>query len=221
MLTQETPHLSQVVTPRVLTLILAAFIGVVLYLSPLEPRLLVSTEAFVYLLLLLACASHAPLRSAVVQMGTTQGLVVGTLLLLAVGGQLYKWTPGSYPFATWSMYANLNPPTDFAQFNALRRSGSTILFPFAEVSGSKRTFQYHFSARLDVVRRSSGASAAKTKAIAELNLWLRSLAQVYNRRHPEDPIRSIEGVSCALPIHNYTGPGSILCEPIISIEVPE
>lgn len=97
MLTQETPHLSQVVTPRVLTLILAVFIGVVLYLSPLEPRLLVSTEAFVYLLLLLACASHAPLRSAVVQMGTTQGLVVGTLLLLAVGGQIVQVDTGLIP----------------------------------------------------------------------------------------------------------------------------
>jgi hypothetical protein len=181
----------------------------------------VPIEAFVYLLLLLACASHAPLRTAVLQMGTTQGLVVGTLLLLAVAGQLYKWTPGSYPFATWSMYANLHPRTDFGQFNAVRRSGSTILFPFAEVSASVRPFQYHFSARLDVIQRSSDASSGKTKAIAELNSWLTALAQVYNRRYPEDPIRSIHGVTCALPLQNYSGPDSIPCEPVISIEVPE
>ena len=45
--------------------------------------------------------------------------------------------------------------------------------------------------------------------IADYETVLRAIARMYNRRHPDDPIRTICVWHCTIPLQEYHNPSSI------------
>jgi hypothetical protein len=202
-------------------------IGVVLLLlvvlHPLPGRDRFVAEATVYLLLLLACASHEPIRRVARQIGVAR-LVVFTLVFgFATWVQLRKIYGPVYPFVSWTMYGSKNPPPAYVRYDVTLASGREIAFPLADLApgSSTRALLTHFNRRLRHLEEVPEDPSVIDPSLHALQRLLIDVAQVYNARNPDDPIRAFHTSGCTIPIREYDGPDSIQCELLLTFAMPE
>jgi len=186
---------------------------------PLPGRYRFGAELLVYVLLGLACASWAPLRRVVSQLGWPRLAVLAAMFAIATGVQLRKIYGPAYPFVSWTMYATPRPPPLFIRYDVVLASGREIPFPLVETGPgtSSRAFLTHFN------RRMRGALDADLTVdpskLGEVERLLSEVAGVYNARNAADPIRDISAALCSIPIRDYQGPESLTCDRLLSFRL--
>jgi hypothetical protein len=227
------PRVSSPERPSMRTLLLRSFrpstfaIGVlaVLFITaalyPLSGRLRFAAEATVYLLLVLGCASWAPLRRVVGQLGWARLAVLGVAFTVAAAAQLTKSYGPHYPFVRWTMYSSVNPTAAYARYDALLASGRTIPLPLADIvpGASVRAFLSHFNRELRQLEAVPEVPEEAGGKLPGLTRMLIEVADVYNQRHPADPIREVHVTGCLIPLRGYQGLESMECNRLLSLNL--
>jgi hypothetical protein len=190
---------------------------------PMPGRYRFVAEGTVYLLLILTCASWAPLRRIAGQLGWPRLAVLGLVFLVATGVQLRKWYGPLYPFVPWMMYGSANPAPGFARYDVTLASGRTMELPLADLAPgtSNRAVLSHFNRELRNLREIPPDPEQVDENLLGLKRLLTDVALVYNERYPADPIRSVLASGCLIPIRAYDGLESIDCSPLLSFSLPE
>jgi len=191
--------------------LLAVLLFAVAAMHPLPARVRSASEAAVYLLLFLACASVPAVRRIVAGLGPARLTILAAVFVVSAGVQVVKSYGPLYPFVRWTMYGSATPGPRYPVYEATFASGRVGPFPFTQVTPSRspRAFIPHFSRQL---RRIHDAGGHDPDAERELNRLLAHVASIYNARNPEDPIVAIRAGGCAVRIHDYIGPESLDCE---------
>jgi hypothetical protein len=198
---------------------LIIIILLIFYMHPSRRLVRSVQELSVYLLLLLACLSHKPIRETFLGLSTYRIALLLTFFSLAIAGQLYNVGTRTYPFIPWGMYSEVDPDREFVKYEAVLGSEKTIDFPFRHVSpsSSPRAFAESFDRRaLLMARMKEGEPPIKgnNKIVAELGNPLSAVARLYNRRYPSDPIRSVHVSVCSVSIAGDQGSSILGCQPV-------
>lgn len=147
-------------------------------------------EAVAFLLLLLNCLRYEAFRSLPAAMNRDQRLITAGLIGLLLTGQIAGDKHLTYPFVDWTMYCEPHPPSHYYEYTAELASGETLPYPFMDIAPTRAATQ--FSSRFNELFDNALASVADSPPLNDLKIQLRQLAERYNRRHPETPIRAIQ-----------------------------
>ena len=196
--------------------LLAALIVLILVTHPAARPVRRAQELGVYVLLLLTCLNHAPLRATLLGMGGLRAAMMATFVALAVFGQLYKFTTRTYPFVTWAMYASKSPSQTYVRHSAVLTSGRVVDFPFSRLnaSNSVRAFATSFHTAARTVARLDEGDPRKRTASAALGRTFAEVVAVHNRRHPSEAIAGVRSALCVIPSEDVRGPESVSCRPV-------
>ena len=163
-------------------------------------------EAVVLLALILGAAAVAPLRSLIMRTGWRAVLLL-LLPALVCWGQLVRNDTRTYPFISWNMYTNADTLPEFLEYVAVYADGTRGDFPFhlmISMSGG-RPLESRFGKQ---IRSAPGPEQAET-----VKQELRILAELYNRRFPENPVEKIIVNRLVIDVRAFDpvrGPGSIM-----------
>jgi hypothetical protein len=173
-------------------------------------RLRLIFEACIYLGLLLFLAQQKPLISTLKALRPLYQVFLAGLVVAMVGAQLSDGGKRTFPFVVWSMYTR---PADgdpqFYDYSAVSQDGREMPLDVFRVSRTL-SFRLMFPLR-DMARKIewAGEGSQRRAMIADYETILRAVARMYNRRHPDDPIRTIYVWHCTIPLHAYRTPASI------------
>ena len=179
-------------------------------------------QSFVFLMVVLFFVKFTSLPSIVASLRTHYKVFLGSMITLVLMGHLVGASWYSFPFPSWEMFC-CAPNTNTIRFNEYKgtlRSGGTVLLTPARLFPS---LSYgRFSAKL---RRYSDY-AMSSKELPDRKAWLHQysetlivVGQLYNQKHPEDPIRTIEVYRNRFDINNYLDDSSITRQFVWRVEV--
>ena len=167
-------------------------------------------EASIYLGLLLFLVQQKSLILTLKALRPPYTVFLAVLVIVMLGAQLLDRGRDTFPFVGWAMYVR---PTygdpQYYDYSAVLQSGREIRLDVFRVS---RSLSYRLMWPLkSMARRIEQATDdwQYQAMIDDYQMALQSIARMYNRRHLDDPIRTIHVWHCTIPLHVYRGPSSI------------
>jgi len=199
-----------------------AVLSFLIRLLKVESDYSIFIQSFVFLMVVLFFVEFTSLPSIVASLRTHYKVFLGSMITLVLMGHLVGESWHSFPFPTWKMFCcSTNSSTiSFDEYRGTLQSGGTVLLRPARLLPS---LSYgRFNAKL---RRYSNY-AMLSKELPDQEAWLHQysqtlivVGQLYNEKHPEDPIRTIEVYRNQFDINNYLDDSSITRQFIWRVEV--
>ena len=182
-------------------------VAFLLHLRFYEQRALIA-ESAVYLAFLLLLARSASLQALLGVLGRRRRVFLVGLVGIMIGGQLVDRSGWTFPFVDWSMYAY--PPDHlpkYYEYTGVMRSGAETESPFGGMYDSRR-IRWKLKG---LARRQENADTddQRKEAKKRYERMLGDAAAEYNRRHPEDPLRTVRVRECIIPLDGISGRSAI------------
>jgi hypothetical protein len=167
-------------------------------------------EACIYLGLLLFLAQQKSLMSTLKALSLPYQIFLAVLVIAMLGAQLIDGGKRTFPFVVWAMYTRpAYGDPQYYDYSAMSQNGREVqldVFRVSRTLSSRLMFPLRDMAReFDRAREESQRQAM----IADYETILRAVAHMYNRRNPDDPIRTIYVWHCTIPLHAYRNSSSI------------
>lgn len=167
-------------------------------------------ESCLYLGWLLFMVQQKPMLATLKALSSPYRAFLVVLVMLMFGAQLVDRSGATFPFVSWALYerpAHGNP--QYYDYTAVWQSGQERRLEVFRVS---RSLSYRLLFPLnDMAHNIDQASEGlqRQAMIADYETALQTVAHMYNRRHPDDPIQAIRVWHCTVPLHAYHGPSSV------------
>jgi hypothetical protein len=201
--------------------LIALGLSVIIHNRAWQGMVLTFIESLIYLIFLIFLSSIRPIRRYFAKIPGAHELIFITFFILLLVGQLVNQTSLTFPFTSWAMYGKPEHPEVLVFYRCLgideKQNKHTIdteaFFPFAD----KSTVASKFKKLVSKAFTNDNLSVQREyqKKLIE---WLLAIGQIYNRQHPEDPIRSVELQKCTLNL-NYSDKPKVLRESLIIVDL--
>jgi hypothetical protein len=190
---------------------------------PNIPLAIMLVESGVLLCYFVALLSYEPVRGWLQSVPSPHRTVLAVFFFVLATGQLTLDSRRTFPFPAWTMYGRQeNPPTlEYYRYHGVDRLGRAVeldpakLFQFVNVA--------EIDSRVKVFGRQASLPPGNPKrepARAQVRDWLHALAAVYNQRHPDAPLRSLEFIRYNWEFRKYPA-SQVKPESLIQIELTE
>jgi hypothetical protein len=167
-------------------------------------------EASMYFGLLLFLAHQKSLMSTLKALRLPYQIFLAGLVIAMLGAQLIDGGKRTFPFVVWAMYTRpaFGDP-QYYDYSARSQNGREVQLDVFRVSRTLAS-RLMFPLR-EMARELDGAweESQRQAMIADYETILRAVARMYNRRNPDDPIRTIYVWHCTIPLHAYRNSSSI------------
>jgi hypothetical protein len=189
---------------------------------PTIPLLVMLVESGVLLFYFIVLLSYEPVRDLLRSIPSPHRTVLAVFFFVLATGQLTLDSRRTFPFPAWTMYGRKeSPPTlEYYRYRGVDRLGRAVeldpakLFQFVNVA--------EIDSRVKVFGRQASQPPGHPKreaARAQVRDWLGALAAVYNLRHPQAPLRSLEFVRYNWEFRRYPA-SQVVPETLVRIELP-
>jgi hypothetical protein len=189
---------------------------------PNIPLLIMLVESSVLLFYFIVLLSYDPVRAWLRSIPSAHRTILAVFFFVLATGQLTLDSRRTFPFPAWTMYGRKeNPPTlEYYRYHGVDRLGRAVeldpakLFQFVNVA--------EIDSRVKVFGRQASLPAGHPKreaARAQVRDWLSALAAVYNQRHPDAPLRSLEFIRYNWEFRKYPA-SQVKPESLVRIELP-
>jgi hypothetical protein len=160
-------------------------------------------EAFCYLILFIVIFLVRPIRDYFTSIPKLHQYILITFFILLFIGQMANQPRLTFPFTSWNMYAKPENHRRllFYQYQGLNDeeqrsliSPGDLLSPIGKSNVAVKLqflVQAAFSNRNDFERKQN---------LEKLRELLVSIGEIYNTRHPEDPIHTLEIIECSIDL---------------------
>jgi len=167
-------------------------------------------EGCLYLGWLLFMVQQKPLMATLKVLHRPYRVFLVVLVMLMFGAQLADRSSVTFPFVSWALYERpAHGDPQYYDYTAVSQSGQERRL---EVFRASRSLSYRLMFPLnDLAHRihQIPEGLQRQAMIADYETVLQTVAQMYNRRRPDDPIQTIRVWHCTVPLHAYRGPSSV------------
>lgn len=190
---------------------------------PTRPLLVMLVESAVLLLYFVALLSYEPIRAWLRSIPSPHRTVLAVFFFVLTTGQLTLDSRRTFPFPAWTMYGRKESPTtlEYYRYHGVDRLGHAV-----EIDPAK-LFQFVNVAEIDSRVKVFGRQAAqppghpkREAARAQVRDWLGAIAALYNLRHPDAPLRSLEFIRYNWEFRRFPA-SQVPPESLVRIELPE
>jgi hypothetical protein len=189
---------------------------------PTIPLLVMVVESGMLLFYFVVLLSYEPVRAWLRSIPSPHRTVLAVFFFVLATGQLTLDSRRTFPFPAWTMYGRKeSPPTlEYYRYHGMDQLGRAVeldpakLFQFVNVA--------EIDSRVKVFGRRASLPLGNPKrepARAQVRDWLHALAAVYNQRHPDAPLRSLEFIRYNWEFRRYPV-SQVQPESLVRIELP-
>lgn len=163
-----------------------------------------------YLALLLFLVRQKPLMTTLKTLRLPHRVFLIVLVVFMLGAQVVDRGHETFPFVGWSMYTRpARGDPQYYTYTMVSQSGRESRL---EVFRVFRSLSYRLMFPLkrmahNIDRAPEGRQ--RQAMIADYETALQAVARMYNRRYPDDPIRTLHVWHYTIPLNEYHGPSSI------------
>ncbi|HEY7635674.1 MAG TPA: hypothetical protein VH763_09025 [Gemmatimonadales bacterium] len=191
--------------------------------TPNRPLAVMLVESSVLLCYFIALLSYGPARAWLRAIPSPHRTVLAVFFFALATGQLTLDSRRTFPFPAWTMYGRKEAPQtlEYYRYHGVDRLGRRV-----EVDPAK-LFQFVNVAEIDSRVKGFGRQASlppgnpkREVARAQVRDWLGALAAVYNLRHPDAPLRSLEFIRYNWEFRRFPA-SQVPPESLVRIELPE
>lgn len=162
-------------------------------------------EAAVYLALLFSFLSIRAVRAYAAKLPAAHRAIFGAFFCLLLVGQLINQPRLTFPFTSWALYGKPEHPDTlvFYRYQGLDEKDKAVpLDLFRLLAPLGRAELASKVKNLSREAFSNEQTARQAAAQQQITALLRTLGTVYNGRHPERPIKSVEMTQCSLGLRD-------------------
>ena len=158
-------------------------------------------EAGIYLVLFFSFFSVRSIRAYATALPPAHRWIFGTFFCLLLAGQLINQPRLTFPMTSWALYGKPEHPGTlvFYRYQGFDERGEEVaLDPFRLLAPLSRAELASKIKNLSRQAFSNQQTARQAAAQQQITALLRAAGTVYNGRHPERPVRSVEMIQCSL-----------------------
>jgi hypothetical protein len=189
---------------------------------PTIPLLVMLVESAVLLFYFIVLLSYKPVRAWLRSIPSPHRTVLAVFFFVLTTGQLTLDSRRTFPFPAWTMYGRKESPAtlEYYRYHGVDRLGHSV-----EIDPAK-LFQFVNVAEIDSRVKVFGRQAAqppghpkREAARAQVRDWLGAIAAIYNLRHPDAPLRSLEFIRYNWEFRRFPA-SQVVPESLVRIELP-
>ncbi len=173
-------------------------------------------EATIYLVLFFSFFSIRAVRVYATALPPAHRWIFGTFFCLLLVGQLINQPRLTFPMTSWALYGKPEHSDTlvFYRYQGWDEQGEAVALDlFRLLAPLGRAELASKVKRLSRQAFSNQQTARQAAAQEQITALLRTVGVVYNGRHPERPVRSVEMIQCSLDLRGQ-GRRAIREEPI-------
>ncbi len=178
-------------------------------------------EAGVYLALCFAFFSIRAVRAYAAALPSPHRWIFGTFFCVLLAGQLINQPRLTFPMTSWALYGRPEHPDTlvFYHYQGFDQRGEVVaLDPFRLLAPLGRAEVASKIKNLSREAFSNQHTARQKAAQRQITALLRAIGTIYNGRHPERSVRSVEMIQCSVDLRDH-GLAGIRYEPIWRVEL--
>lgn len=147
-------------------------------------------------------------------MPPAQQLVAATLVAAVLAGHFHGKVYNTFPFVDWDIYAQVmrgNPR--YLDYYATRQDGAVEeLIPEDLVPALRKKLAVQLEQLAEAIE-AAGEPQRREALVRWYEGLLLALARADRRQHPGNPLVALRVEKCTIPLEEYAGRDSIVCEP--------
>lgn len=164
-------------------------------------------ETAIYVSLFFAFFSIRSVRAYVAALPIPHRWIFGAFFSLLLAGQLINQPRLTFPMTSWALYGKAEHPDTlvFYRYQGLDEQGGAVPLDFFRLLAPLGRAE--LASKVKNISRqafSNQPSANQAAARLKMTALLRAIGAVYNGRHPQQPVKSVEMIQCELELR---GPG--------------
>lgn len=176
-----------------------------------------AAEALLVAALLYILLASRPALAAVRSMPPGQRLVAATLVGAVLGGHFHARVYNTFPFVDWDIYAQvMGGDPHFLDYYATREDGAEEqLIPEDLFPVLRKKLAVQLEQLADAIE-AGGEPQRRETLVRWYEGLLLAMARADRRQHPGNPLVTLRIEKCTIPLEDYAGRNSIVCEPFWS-----